>query len=85
MLSDHVAVSTTVGYMGDFTQIVWGQVGGLSFDVTDQATLNLGTFAAPNFVSLWQHNMVAVRVEAEYGLLVNDKDAFVKLTNVVTP
>lgn len=85
VLSDHVAVSTTVGYMGDFTQIVWGQVGGLSFDVTDQATLNLGTFAAPNFVSLWQHNMVAVRVEAEYGLLVNDKDAFVKLTNVVTP
>lgn len=85
VLSDHVNVGTTVGYMGDFTQIVWGQVGGLSFDVTDQATLNLGTFAAPNFVSLWQHNMVAVRVEAEYGLLVNDKDAFVKLTNVVTP
>ncbi|QLF84579.1 major capsid protein [Mycobacterium phage Gail] len=84
VLSDHVAHGTTVGYMGDFSQILWGQVGGLSFDVTDQATLNLGTFAAPNFVSLWQHNLVAVRVEAEYGLLVHDKDAFVKLTNVVT-
>ncbi|UJD21112.1 major capsid protein [Mycobacterium phage SororFago] len=84
VLSDHVASGTTVGYMGDFSQILWGQVGGLSFDVTDQATLNLGTFAAPNFVSLWQHNLVAVRVEAEYGLLVHDKDAFVKLTNVVT-
>ncbi|WKW87231.1 major capsid protein [Mycobacterium phage Chargerpower] len=84
ILSDHVANGTTVGYMGDFTQILWGQVGGLSFDVTDQATLNLGTFAAPNFVSLWQHNLVAVRVEAEFGVLVNDKDAFVKLTNVVT-
>ena len=80
ILSDHVAVGSVVGYAGDFSQIVWGQVGGLSFDVTDQATLNLGTFAAPNFVSLWQHNMVAVRVEAEYGLLVNDAEAFVKLT-----
>ena len=27
----------------------------------------------------------ADRVEAEFGVLVNDKDAFVKLTNVVTP
>lgn len=80
ILSDHVASGSLVGYAGDFSQVLWGQVGGLSFDVTDQATLNLGTFASPNFVSLWQHNLVAVRVEAEYGLLVNDPDAFVKLT-----
>ncbi|WXX09727.1 major capsid protein [Mycobacterium phage MS619] len=85
ILSDHVASGTTVGYMGDFRQVVWGQVGGLSFDVTDQATLNLGTPQAPNFVSLWQHNLVAVRVEAEYAFHCNDKDAFVKLTNVDTP
>ncbi|UVK63312.1 major capsid protein [Mycobacterium phage Shygu2] len=81
ILSDHVANGTTVGYQGDFTQIVWGQVGGLSFDVTDQATLNLGTMEEPKFVSLWQHNLVAVRVEAEFGLLINDVEAFVKLTN----
>ena len=85
ILSDHVKTGTTIGYMGDWEEVLWGQVGGLSFDVTDQATLNLGTFASPNFVSLWQHNLVAVRVEAEFGLLVHDKDAFVKLTNVVTP
>ena len=84
ILSDHVANGTVVGYAGDWNQIVWGQVGGLSFDVSDQATLNFGTEASPNFVSLWQHNLVAVRVEAEYGVLVNDKDAFVKLTNVVS-
>ncbi|AFI24925.1 major head subunit [Mycobacterium phage SWU1] len=82
ILSDHVASGTVVGYQGDFRQLVWGQVGGLSFDVTDQATLNLGTPQAPNFVSLWQHNLVAVRVEAEYAFHCNDKDAFVKLTNV---
>ncbi|ERB55593.1 hypothetical protein N806_31215 [Rhodococcus sp. P27] len=76
-LSDHVASGTTVGYAGDFRQIVWGQVGGLSFDVSDQATLELDG----ELVSLWQHNLVAVRVEAEFGALVNDPQAFVKLTN----
>ncbi|MGW6624210.1 phage major capsid protein [Nocardia sp. NPDC055002] len=86
ILSDHVVStgapgSRTVGFMGDWNQVIWGQVGGLSFDVTDQATLNFGTAAAPELVSLWQHNMVAVRVEAEFAFLVNDKDAFVKLTD----
>ncbi|QFP95501.1 major capsid protein [Mycobacterium phage GaugeLDP] len=86
ILSDHVADGATiVGFAGDFSQLVWGQVGGLSFDVTDQATLNLGSPEAPNFVSLWQHNLVAVRVEAEYAFHCNDKDAFLRLTNVVTP
>ncbi|AFU20642.1 major capsid protein [Mycobacterium phage RhynO] len=85
ILSDHVAQGDLIGILGDFSQVVWGQVGGLSFDVSDQATLNLGTPQAPNFVSLWQHNLVAVRVEAEYGLLINDEEAFVRLTNVVTP
>jgi hypothetical protein len=84
VLSDHVANGTTVGFMGDFTQVLWGQVGGLSYDVTAEATLNLGTVGSPNFVSLWQHNLIAVRVEAEFGLLVNDPQAFVRLTNVVT-
>jgi hypothetical protein len=83
-LSDHVAAGTTVGYMGDFSQIVWGQIGGLSFDVSDEATLNMGPAETPNLVSLWQHNLVAVRVEAEFAVLVNDPQAFVKLTNVIT-
>ena len=83
ILSDHVADGSVVGYAGDWSQIVYGQVGGLSFDVSDQATLNFGSEAEPNFVSLWQHNLVAVRVEAEYGVLVNDPEAFVKLTNLV--
>jgi len=84
IISDHVQNGTTLGYAGDWSQVVWGQVGGLSFDVTDQATLNFGTEGSPNLVSLWQHNLVAVRVEAEFGVLVNDPQAFVKLTNVVT-
>jgi len=79
VLSDHVATGAILGYQGDFSQIIWGQVGGLSFDVSDQATLNFGTEQSPNLVSLWQHNLVAVRVEAEYAVLVNDPNAFVKL------
>ncbi|ASZ75182.1 major capsid protein [Mycobacterium phage MissWhite] len=95
ILSDHVSLEVEedgdvpahniVGFMGDFTQLVWGQVGGLSFDVTDQATLNLGTPQSPNFVSLWQHNLVAVRVEAEYAFHCNDSASFVRLTDLVLP
>ena len=84
LISDHVKSGTTIGFAGDFSTLLWGQVGGLSFDVTDQATLNLGTVAVPNFVSLWQHNLVAVRVEAEYAFHANDPQSFVRLTNVVT-
>ena len=84
-ISDHVASGTTIGYAGDFSQIIWGQIGGLSFDVSDQATLDLSAAQdGSGIVSLWQNNLVAVRVEAEFGVLVNDPQAFVKLTNVVT-
>jgi HK97 family phage major capsid protein len=89
--SDHAANgssgSRTLGIVGDFSQVIWGQVGGLSFDVTDQATLDFGVDDEgtwqPNLISLWQHNMVAVRAEAEFAFLVNKKDAFVKLTDTV--
>ena len=86
VMNDHVATtgavgSRTVGFMGDFDQVIWGQIGGISFDVTDQATLNFGTEGSPNLVSLWQHNLVAVRAEAEYAFMVNDTASFVKITD----
>ena len=34
-----------------------------------------------NLVSLFENNLIAILAEAEYGFLVNDVDAFVKLTN----
>lgn len=83
ILSDHVKSGGVVGYMGDFSQIVWGQVGGLSYKVSNEATINYGTPESPNLISLFQHNLVAVLVEAEFGLLINDVNAFVKLTNDV--
>ena len=89
VLSDHVASgsagSRTLGFVGDFSQIIWGQVGGLSFDVSDQATLDFSAGQdGSELVSLWQHNMVAVRAEAEFAYLCNDKDAFVRLTDTVS-
>lgn len=84
ILSDHVKSGTTIGFAGDFSKVIWGQVGGISYDVSDQATLNLGTPSEPEFVSLWQHNLVAVRVEAEYAFHCNDAGSFLRLTNVIT-
>lgn len=64
------------GYMGDFSQMVWGQIGGISYSVSNEASVTLGG----ELVSLWQHNLIAILVEAEFGLLINDLNAFVKLT-----
>lgn len=66
-----------VGYGGDWSQVVWGVVGGISYDVSTQATVTING----ELVSLWEHNLVAIRAEAEYGLLINDTAAFVKYTD----
>lgn len=78
VLTEDIANGTTLGYAGDWSRVMWGPVGGISFDVSDQATLVIND----EVVSLWQHNLVAVRCEAEYGVLVEDPEAFVRLTNV---
>lgn len=71
------STGTIVGYGGDWSQAVWGTVGGITFDVDDKApvTINGG------LVSMWQDNLIGVRAEAEFGFLVNDADAFVQLRN----
>jgi|SRR5437868_4131486 len=65
------------GYLGDWSQAAWGTVGGISYDVSTSATVTVNG----SLVSLWENNLVAVRAEAEYGFLVNDTAAFVKLAN----
>lgn len=69
--------NTILGYVGDWTQAAWGVVGGISYDVSDEATVTINS----SLVSLWEQNLVAIRAEAEYGFLVNDTDAFVQLVN----
>lgn len=66
-----------VGYVGDWSQAVWGQIGGISYDVSTQATATING----SLVSLWENNLVGIRAETEFGFLVNDPEAFCKLTN----
>jgi HK97 family phage major capsid protein len=63
----------TLGFGGDFRKVAWGVVGGISYDVSDQATVTING----ELTSLWEHNLVAVRAEAEYGLVIADTEAFV--------
>jgi hypothetical protein len=56
---------------------VWGSVGGISYDVSTQTAVTIGG----TLTSLWEHNLVAIRAEAEFGVLINDVDAFVKYTD----
>lgn len=70
-----------VGYAGDFSQVVWGAVGGITYDVSTEATVTINGV----LTSLWEHNLVAIRCEAEFGLLINVDEAgdgpFVTYTN----
>lgn len=75
--SEGVASGTTVGFAGDWSQAVWGAVGGISYDVSTEATVTINGA----LTSLWEHNLVAIRAEAEYGWLVNDAESFVALTD----
>jgi HK97 family phage major capsid protein len=63
-----------VGFGGDWRQAVWGSVGGITYDVSTEATVTIDG----ELVSLWENNLVAILAEAEYGWLVNDTSAFVK-------
>lgn len=69
--------SDVLAYGGDWSQAAWGVVGGINYDVSTEATVTIDG----SLVSLWEHNLVAIRAEAEYGWLVNDTAAFVKFLN----
>lgn len=71
--------SGIVGYGGDWSQLVWGSVGGITYDVSTQTAVTIGG----TLTSLWEHNLVAIRAEAEFGVLINDVNSFVKYTNAV--
>jgi len=81
LIAEKIKNDTTLGYIGDFSKIFWGQVGAISYDVSDQATLDLSDAQdGSKIVSLWQHNLVAIRCEAEFAAHVRDPEAFVKIT-----
>jgi HK97 family phage major capsid protein len=79
-ISDGVDYFSTIGWLGDWTQAAWGQVGGIRLAVSTETAVTINGA----LVSLWENNLVAIRAEAEYGFVVADTAAFVELTDVQT-
>lgn len=73
----YAATPKIYGYLGDWTQVAWGAVGGISYKVSTEASVTINGA----LVSLFENNLVAILAEAEYGFLVNDPASFVKYTN----
>ena len=74
-MHENVGNDKTVGFAGDWTKGAWGAVGGIEYDISTEATVTIGG----QLVSLYENNLVALRAEAEFGFVLADKEAFVKL------
>lgn len=74
-MHENVGDGKTVGFAGDWTKAAWGTVGGITMDISTEATVTING----ELVSLYENNLVAVRAEAEYGFTIADKEAFVKI------
>ena len=71
-----------VGIAGDWTQALYGTVEGVKIDITDNATVTVGSGTSATNVNLWQQNMLAVRAEIEVGFRA-DTELFNKLTGAI--
>lgn len=74
-MHENVGLDKTVGFAGDWSKCAWGTVGGITMDISTEATVTIGG----QLVSLYENNLVAVRAEAEYGFALADKEAFVRI------
>lgn len=63
---------------GDWTKVAYGIGSDITYSVSDQASIEMVPGDATSTVNLWQDNLVALRAEAEYGLVIADVDAFVR-------
>ena len=70
------AVPAKVGFVGDWTQAMYGTVEGVVIDFSSDATLDLGEGET---INLFQQNMFAVRAEIEVGFRA-DTSVFNALT-----
>ena len=70
-----------VGFVGDWTQAMYGIVDGVNITVSGEATLDLGGGAS---INLFQQNMHAVRAEIEIGFRA-DTSVFNALTAADVP
>jgi HK97 family phage major capsid protein len=72
----------TVGYMGDWDRLVWGQIGGMDFMVSQEGTYIDGDGTTHSAV---QENLILFRAEALLGVQVADPAAFVRVLNGTEP
>lgn len=69
-------VAATLGIAGDWTKAVWGQVEGVSIDISDNPVYDDdGELISAG----WQDNMISVRAEIHVGFIADDSQ-FVRLT-----
>lgn len=61
---------------GDWSKVAYGVGSSISYAVSDQTTVTIDG----QLTSLWENNLIAIRAEAEYGLVVGDVEAFVRYT-----
>lgn len=59
---------------GDWSKVAYGIGSDITFSVSNEATVSIDGA----MTSLWQDNLVALRAEAEYGLVVADPESFVE-------
>ena len=67
---------STLGFVGDWTQALYGMVNGIELRYSSDATLKDGD----NVIYLFQQNMFAVQAEVEIGFRA-DTDCFAKITS----
>lgn len=72
-----VGAKKVLGYGGDWSQCVYGMVGGITYKVSTEATVNIGG----TLTSAFQHNLVVLLAEAEFGFYCNDPESFVQYTS----
>lgn len=75
---DNLADVRLVG--GDWRKVVYGVGQDISYAISREASIEMTPGDPNTVVHLWQDNLVAVRIEAEYGLVIADVDSFVTYT-----
>ena len=68
-------VAATLGIAGDWSKAVWGQVEGVSIDISDNPVYDTD---GDLITAGWQDNMIAVRAEIHVGFIADDSQ-FVRL------
>lgn len=74
--SSKTTTGDLLGIAGDWSYAYFGTVQGINVAVSDQATITQGG----QLISLWDRDMVALKVTAEIGFICKDKTKFVAIT-----